>query len=121
MNKHVTAVGVLHLGVGILGMLVAIVLVVVLVGVGFMVYAIDGDPEPLPILTAVSIGTGIVLTIVSLPSIVAGIGVLKHRSWARYLAMILGAVSLLNIPIGTALGGYTLWVLLHDESEELFS
>jgi hypothetical protein len=40
---------------------------------------------------------------------------LKHQSWARIAAIVLGIVSLLHPPFGTALGIYTLWVLLSDQ------
>ena len=49
--------------------------------------------------------------------IVAGWGLLERQSWARVLAIILGFLSLLHPPLGTALGIYTLWVLLPSESE----
>ena len=49
---------------------------------------------------------------------IAGWGLLQHESWARILALILGFISLFtNIPFGTALGIYTMWVLLSSDSE----
>ena len=36
------------------------------------------------------------------------------RPWARNLALMLAAFNLLLLPLGTALGLYTLWVLLHE-------
>jgi hypothetical protein len=48
----------------------------------------------------------------------AGWGLLQHEAWARILALVLAFVSLFtNIPFGTALGIYTMWVLLPSESE----
>lgn len=50
----------------------------------------------------------------------AGWGLLNRQSWARSLAIALAIVSLFfHIPFGTALGVYTLWVLLpaHSEAE----
>jgi len=32
--------------------------------------------------------------------------------WARMLAIVLGCISLIHFPFGTALGIYTLWVLV---------
>lgn len=49
--------------------------------------------------------------------IVTGWGLLNYRPWARVLALILGVISLIHLPLGTALGIYTLWVLLPAESE----
>jgi hypothetical protein len=48
----------------------------------------------------------------------AGWGLLQREKWARILALVLAFVSLFtNIPFGTALGVYTMWVLLPSESE----
>ena len=50
--------------------------------------------------------------------IAAGWGLLERQPWARMLAIVLGCFSLLDMPFGTALGIYTLWVLLPAASEE---
>jgi hypothetical protein len=54
---------------------------------------------------------------------ITGWGLLQHELWARTLALVLGFLSLFNIPFGTAVGVYTLWVLLpmraHREYESL--
>jgi hypothetical protein len=48
----------------------------------------------------------------------AGWGLLQREPWARVVALILGFLSLFNVPIGTALGIYTLWVLLPTQSDD---
>jgi hypothetical protein len=50
--------------------------------------------------------------------VIVGIGLIQRQSWARLGAILLGAVSLIDMPFGTALGIYTLWVLLPAESEK---
>jgi hypothetical protein len=47
----------------------------------------------------------------------AGWGLLRRERWARMLTMVLSFLALLNIPLGTALGVYSLWVLLPQQSE----
>ncbi|HEV2305328.1 MAG TPA: zinc ribbon domain-containing protein [Candidatus Acidoferrales bacterium] len=47
----------------------------------------------------------------------AGWGLLERQSWGRIVAIIAGVFSLWQIPFGTALGIYTLWVLLPASSE----
>jgi hypothetical protein len=47
-------------------------------------------------------------------------GLARARPWARNLALILAAFNLLLLPLGTALGVYTLWVLLHEGVREQF-
>ncbi len=34
--------------------------------------------------------------------------------------MIVGGLGLMDIPLGTALGAYTFWVLMQDDTVELF-
>ncbi len=46
-----------------------------------------------------------------------GWGLLQREPWARIVTIILAFLSLFNIPFGTALGIYALWVLLPAESD----
>ncbi len=55
---------------------------------------------------------------VAVLGVVTGWGLLTRQSWARMMALIFGSLSLLDVPFGTALGIYTLWVLLPAKSEE---
>ena len=50
--------------------------------------------------------------------LLTGWGLLDRQPWARILAVVLACFSLLDVPFGTALGIYTLWVLLPAQSEE---
>ena len=57
-----------------------------------------------------AVGGSRFLSLVSLPGIAGGIALFKRRSWARML--VLGFLRLVSFPpIGTALGGYTIWLL----------
>jgi hypothetical protein len=50
---------------------------------------------------------------------IAGWGLLQHEPWARVIVLVLAFLSLFtNIPFGTALGIYTMWVLLPAQSEQ---
>jgi hypothetical protein len=62
-------------------------------------------------------GIGIFLLIGAAVGLLAGWGLVEGQPWARMLAIVLGFISLLDIPFGTALGIYTLWVLLPAQSE----
>jgi hypothetical protein len=51
----------------------------------------------------------------------AGWGLLQREPWARSVAVVLGFISLFfNVPFGTALGVYTLWVLLPSGAEQAY-
>jgi hypothetical protein len=43
---------------------------------------------------------------------------MQREPWARVLALVLGFIALFNIPFGTAIGVYTLWVLLPAQSQQ---
>lgn len=62
-----------------------------------------------------------VLVALGIPSLIAGVGLLKQKDWARTLAIVLAVLALASFPFGTAAGVYTLWVLTHKETEQLLS
>lgn len=49
---------------------------------------------------------------------IVGWGLMRREPWARIIALILGFLSLFNVPFGTAVGVYTLWVLLPAQSQQ---
>jgi hypothetical protein len=50
--------------------------------------------------------------------VIVGAGLLMRQSWARIASLVVAALSLINIPFGTALGVYTMWALLPAHHEE---
>jgi zinc ribbon protein len=61
---------------------------------------------------------GVLILTKAAAGFLAGYGLLQRESWARILALILGFLALFNIPFGTALGIYTLWVLLPAAADQ---
>lgn len=59
---------------------------------------------------------GIFLGFFGLLHLVLAWGLFERQPWARVLGMVIGFLALLRFPLGTALGIYTLWVLLPEES-----
>ncbi|PWU01810.1 MAG: hypothetical protein C5B51_22075 [Terriglobia bacterium] len=64
---------------------------------------------------------GMVLLAGSIIGLIAGWGLLQRAPWARMLALVLGVLNLLHVPFGTALGIYTLWVLLPADAEQEYN
>jgi hypothetical protein len=62
----------------------------------------------------------VVITLLELPGLAAGWGLLTYRPWARPLDIALSVFDLFSIPIGTAVGVYSLWVMFRPETVELF-
>ncbi len=122
MKAHLNVVGLIDLITGIffttLGVLVS--LGVLLFGPWINSAALwqqEGGIVALAIMLSVS---GVFFAL-GIPSLIAGIGLLKQKGWARTLATVLAVLALASFPIGTAAGVYTLWVLTHRETEQLLS
>ncbi|MBN2543637.1 hypothetical protein JXI42_12295 [bacterium] len=117
METHVKILGILYIAFNILSLIAAIIIFTTLMGLGI----ISGEREAIGILFIISMIVTTIMVILSLPGILGGIGLLKLWSWARILVLILGFLNLLSFPIGTALGIYTIWVLVQDKTAELFA
>ncbi|MCA1613615.1 MAG: hypothetical protein LC800_05545 [Acidobacteria bacterium] len=118
MQQHITILGWLYIIFGALGIMMGLL---ILLGAGIAGAAAGAEGEAGAGLLAGGIGFVIaaVVALISLPNILAGWGLLKGKSWSRILAIVLGAISLLSIPIGTILGVYTIWALTKPESQSL--
>jgi hypothetical protein len=55
-------------------------------------------------------------SVMAIAAIAAGYGLLTRKPWGRVLALVMGILSLIKLPFGTALGIYTLWVLAPQAS-----
>jgi hypothetical protein len=117
MELHVTILGWLHLIGSLISLAIAIFLYVLLTGIGVA----SGDSTAMMVLSVVGTSLGILLTILGIPGLAAGYGLLARRSWGRILAVVVGFFNLVNFPLGTAIGLYTLWVLLQDAAADYFA
>lgn len=125
MKEHVRILAILNIVLGSIGLLIGLGLFFMFGGIGMLAgIANSGDPEAalaLPVMGAIGGLIFVALLLFSAPQIIGGIGLLKGQPWARILMIVVSALGLLSIPIGTALGIYGLWVLLNEETVRLFS
>ena len=117
MQQHITILGWLYVVLGALGLLAGVFVLLVLGGAGL----ISGDAQAAAVMSGIGLFVAVLVGVLSVPGIIAGWGLLKRKSWSRLLAIIIGALNILNFPIGTALGVYTIWALTQDESQRLLS
>ena len=117
MDRHISILGMLFVIYHALGLLAGLGLFALLSGIGLF----SGDLQAAGILTIIGTGLGLFLVVVSLPGFIAGVGLLQRKSWSRILALIVGFLNLFNVPIGTALGVYTIWALMNPDAERLLS
>ena len=124
MDGHVKLLAILYIVFGVLGALGALVVLAVFGGVaGIIGTASGGEPGArvaIPIIGMIGGFVFVLLLILSAPCIAAGIGLMNYREWGRILALVLSILNLLNIPFGTLLGAYGLWVLLNQQTTALF-
>jgi hypothetical protein len=125
VEKHVNVLGILFIAYNAVGVATGLMSFFILFGVGVLagVSATYCDPavEAFPILITIGFLVLGILVFFSIPGIVTGIGFLKFQPWARVLGLVLSVVYLLEVPLGTALGVYGLWVLFNQETAKLFS
>jgi hypothetical protein len=113
MKKHIQIVAALHIAMGVVSLLGAIVVFVVF-GIAGSVVVSQGERQAASILAIIAVALGSFLAVLALPGIIGGWALLTGRSWGRPLVLVLGAIHLINIPLGTALGIYTIWALVHE-------
>ncbi len=66
------------------------------------------------------IGGGIFL-LITIANFVIGWGLWNLREWARLSAIALAFLRLINIPLGTIVGGLIIWHLLKQETKDEFA
>lgn len=105
----------------VLGWLYAVTgaLILLLAGVVGTLLGVAGALEANAVMGLAGLVVGIFVTLLALPSLLCGWGLLNYKPWARTLGIILSVLQLANFPIGTAIGGYGLWVLLNDDSRRM--
>ena len=124
MQTHVKVLAVIYLAVGGL-MLCGALFLGLGSGVAAGIVGASADPDDaaiaIPILGFAGTALAVFLGLFALPSLITGYGLLYYKPWARIVGIILSAISLINIPIGTIVGAYGLWVLLNKDTERLFT
>lgn len=124
MDTNIKVLGWLYIVLGILGVLAGAFVLVILLGVGTVVGVAEGGADGrmvTGIMSIVGVSVALFVTILSVPGIITGFGLLKFKSWARVLALILGILNLPGFPFGTVLGVYTLISLLTEDASILFA
>ncbi len=120
MEQHIRVLGVLHIINGVFAVLTGMVIMFILGFLSTLAHATMqsghmwmGHTIRLDnFLGFLALIFGPLYLLVGLPGIIGGWGLLLKKSWARILVLIVGIINLLHFPLGTALGIYTIWVLL---------
>jgi hypothetical protein len=121
MERHIDMVALLFLVYGALLVVLAAVLLIVL-GPGGAPTEVSTAPGS--VWTELAYRTpeaALTLTVIAVPFILTAWGLRRRAGAARIAALVLGGLSILSFPIGTALGGYSIWVLTRPEAASAFA
>ncbi len=114
MKQHYKILGILYLVYGGLNILVGFVIG----GLLKIVQNMPMNPDEATVLGIVSTIVPVVLIVISLPNIIAGIGLLNNKRWALIMGVILSIFNIMNMPFGTGLSVYSIYVLVKEEDEK---
>jgi len=117
VRTHIKIVGIVNLLYSAIGVLAA---AGVLLG-GIFSSLATLNPIVLIVGTVTSAMIAIVIGAISVFGLIAGFALLNHQQWARYVILFVSALRLFRWPWGTLFGGYSLWVLMHDDTRHLFA
>ena len=114
LEDKIRKLGMLSMVVGGIGALIGVVFFTLFEGASFL-------NDYIPFRGVLVYFWMLLMTVLAVPYVIAGAGLMRLRPWARPFGMILSTFGLLNVPLGTALGIYGLWVLMSEEADAVFS
>lgn len=117
MEKHINIIAALQIGLSIFNLIMAFVIFTVLKLIGGFV----DQPDANTILSLIADILAIAFIVISVPGILAGLGLYKRKEWARILTLILSVIEIFSFPFGTAIGIYSIWVLIQPETVNEFN
>ena len=117
MEKHINVIAALQIGLSIFNLLIAFLIFTVLKLVGGFV----DDANGATVLSIIADILAIVFIIISVPGILAGMGLYKRKEWARILTLVLSFIEIFSFPIGTAIGIYSIWTLIQPKTVTAFA
>lgn len=120
MDTHVRVAAWLRILWNVMALAPALLLLFVFGGIGVIGSALSGAVVAVPIFMVIGSFLALLFSITALPGLITGWGLLAHQHWARYVNVALSAFDLFAFPVGTVLGVYSIWVMLHPETVALF-
>jgi hypothetical protein len=113
LQRHLRTLGVLWIVAGVLWIIPSLVLM----GLSHSSHIVIGDEMfTRSFMPPLLFSMGSIFLVVAAGGILVGWGLMNRERWARITAIVIGILALFHPPFGTALGIYTLWVLLPADS-----
>ena len=109
--EHLHLLGIFWIVIGCI-LFVPVPIMLVLSGIAGSIHIPDLPPIVNAVGPLVFLVIAFFIALIAAPSLITGWGLIKVRPWGRMMAIVMAFVLLLHPPFGTALGIYTLYVLL---------
>lgn len=107
MGRHVRILGWLHVALGIFDLLLGMAAFGIMSGMGF----VSGDAHAFGVMSLIGGFAGAFMLMMAIPNLLCGLGLLRNwGGWVIVLAVILGLINVMNVPVGTAIALYTFWI-----------
>jgi hypothetical protein len=118
LEDHKKILGILYVITAMLTIMAMLVLHAILSTVFAFAFA-EADPDEQAVFQLVMAIARyvqvIVITIVAVPTLIAGAGLLARQSWAMIVALVVACFKLFSFPVGTAIGVYAIWIYSEDQ------
>ena len=115
LQRHLQILGILWMVIGGLFLIPAVCLILFGSTLHFVIHDQNYFSNALPMILHIIAAT---MVIVAAGGVCVGLGLMQRQPWARTMAIVLAVLALFHPPFGTALGVYTLWVLLADQDSD---
>lgn len=117
LTRRIDLIGYLHVGYGMALVLLSVLVVVTMTAGTIVLPGVAAWAGGL----GASITTGLLLAAVGSPSMLAGVLLIRRSAWSRAMVIILSVIDLFSFPVGTALGVFSLWILLKERARLEFA
>lgn len=110
-QDHNKVIGIMHLIWGGFNTLVTLIVFPIIIAIIGPLLRSDPNapPELVAFFTALMVAALVFSLLFSLPPLLAGYAMLKHKRWAKVMGIVAACVEGLSMPFGTALCVYSLW------------
>jgi len=118
-EQHNKYLGISHL---VYGSLFLLLMLGMMVFMSVMFAAMPSGPNGPPafFFAFIWLFFGLIYGAMTIPSLIAGYGLLKRKKWAKTAAIIAGVLSGMSFPMGTAVCVYTFWFLFSEPGKILY-
>lgn len=111
MDKHLDLLAALFIAVGVSGLIGVPFVLLPMLAAGLA----SGEGFTMVFLPNLGAAISFLILLFSVPTLIAGVGLLRRVPWSRQAALVMAALNLLNVPFGTPVGAYGLRVLSRAE------